>query len=401
MACEFGEAACAALQALEPIKLQISDFLTAAIGWFWIFWDKISHHLHAIAGLFGAAMAALRWWDRRETVIFGRLNNLLADQGQKIRNSSAHTLGAMNRPTLGKRPTAPLFSAKALQRIFRRNRWQPAYSLAGPHRVDRQLNATHDLLVKKENLAAEQRAFLVEQRFAAYVIEGALAAARSARSDTSSAKALGERALEKFDAALKVEGKAKDLVTLELRALQLFKLGRAAEANQEFERIEELTKQHLDDAALSTASRNSHLIRFVRVARYQAASDHADGSNVNARNNHLKPTLQDERLKELFSRQLERHELFERAQFYEVYGCVAAQINGMPEGGQAVEMFSKARSDYTSLADQLDPKRSGGLFTRREVKNNLRELRKEAEAGLKRIAQIEASPKPGTPVCPH
>ena len=103
------------------------------------------------------------------------------------------------------------------------------------------LARTHGLLDRKDETAASYKSFLAEQRYSAYVIEGAIAAVRSgaAKTDQDRLK-LGDDALEKFEAALNVDGKASDVQALELLALQFYKLDRLPLAAARFDEMQRL-----------------------------------------------------------------------------------------------------------------------------------------------------------------
>jgi hypothetical protein len=236
MSCEFGEHVCAVLEFVNGIEPRLNS-----VGpWHYERWlesrSKILPVLHDLGILFGAVMGFLRWYDKRETVLFKRLLQLLGDQRQKLHLAREYTLASIAQPMLGVKPAAPTFVLNSLRSILKRHDWTPALISVGPHRVDKSLLELHSALNRTDVSAVANRALLIDQRFSAYLIEGALAAARSQ----------SQLALDKFDAALSVDGKSSDIRTLELRVQQLIKLGRTGEATGQLVFLRTLIEQKLN-----------------------------------------------------------------------------------------------------------------------------------------------------------
>src|SRR5262249_20973022 len=112
-----------------------------------------------------------------------------------------------------------------LMRVARR--WWSPVRLSGPITwAENLVRRTHVQLDQKDGVISLHRAFAVGQRYSVYLLEGALAAARAGSGeDTQERSRLNQVALDRFDAALALEGRNSDAVVLELRCLQLRKLG--------------------------------------------------------------------------------------------------------------------------------------------------------------------------------
>src|SRR5262249_2311856 len=139
-------------------------------------------------------------------------------------------------------PRQPLFIAPTLRQLFGRDTWQPVFALSDPlSTASAKLSEAHSTLAKKYRTLRHQKAFVGEQRFSAFLLQGAIAAARAgeARGDAERSRKNSE-ALERFEAALRVDGKGSDLVGLEVRGLQLRKVGRRQDALEVFQRVERL-----------------------------------------------------------------------------------------------------------------------------------------------------------------
>ncbi|CAN0182181.1 unnamed protein product, partial [Phaeothamnion confervicola] len=185
-------------------------------------------------------MWAWRQWDKREKVVFDRLHDLLGQQGLLIRQNGRYTLDQIVRPSPTIHPILPLFAVTAIRKLFAWRNWQPQLVPTGPmKRADCMLERTHSTLDLKDKAASDYRVFLTEQRFAAYILEGALASARSGQAKNRQEQIrLGTLALDKLQSALAVPGKSNDLEVLELKAIQLAKLRRDIEAAEEFNQLQ-------------------------------------------------------------------------------------------------------------------------------------------------------------------
>src|SRR5262249_1254972 len=157
-------------------------------------------HLQWIGFIFGGAMAIWRWWDGREAVLYRRVNRRLQERGQEVSAACRHTLELILRPSPGTRPRQPLFIAPTLRQLFGRDTCQPVVALSDPlSTASAKLSEAHSTLAKKYRALRHQKAFVGEQRFSAFLLQGAIAAARAgeARGDAERSRKNSE-ALERF-----------------------------------------------------------------------------------------------------------------------------------------------------------------------------------------------------------
>ena len=262
-------------------------------------------------------MAFLRWWDGREAVLYRRAIRRLGERGNQIRVACKHALDLILRPSPGEMPTQPLFVAPPLRDVLARDGWRPFLSISDTLTyANGKLHEAHTILAEKYRTLRQQKSFIVEQRFSAFLLEGAIAAARAAE-----AKAVHERnrrnneALKFFEAALNVDSKSSDLLALEFRGLQLVKLNRKPEAQQVFLRIEELLAGLLAGATpLEETTRREYELLRIRNGRYRAEIHHEGGGNRIA-NGILLPLVNADR--RVHTQLLEGRDLLERAHVHD------------------------------------------------------------------------------------
>jgi hypothetical protein len=400
MACEvveLGEFVCAVLGAISPFKAQVLqwwDMLAAALTELIKF---ILLHSHFITGLFGFAMFVWRKWERREAYIFARLAELLRDQGQQVRRSSEHALQVIEFPSPRPMPSPPMFAEKALKKVFERDKWQSVLSPVNPlTAVDRKLQKAHELLDKKHRLAEDYQSFVNHQRYAAFMLEGAIASARASKVTTNVEvrQAYANTALDKFEAALKVDGREVDIDALELKIIQLRNLGNNAGADLELTSLKELAERQIDDEGSFISTRS--VLRLARTCRYQMEIDHLDNANGSA-NTHGLNALANHRLAAFFDRRIELSEQLERAHFHEIHGCVRANLPNAATDGVAEQSLAKCEKDYLDVIKRINVQRSSRWWR----KFNDAELRINGLAvdGLKRAANARRCFE--GQICPH
>jgi tetratricopeptide (TPR) repeat protein len=295
-----------------------------------------------------------------------------------------------------------------LQDVLAKNGWQPFYGTSDTlSYTSGKLHEAHAILAEKYRTLRQQKSFIVEQRFSAFLLEGAIASAQAAKAKVAPERnRKNNEALKFFEAALNVDGKNSDLLALEFKGLQLVKLNRKPEAQQVFERIEELLADLLAGAMqLDEATREELELQRIRNGRYRAELHHEAGRNGMARDI-LLPLVNANR--QVHTQLLEGRDLLERAHFHEIHGCVRVRLAMAmgaqdPAGGVAEESINNARADYNELLGQLDP-RSRRWLTRilrwliqSDRRDGSAELRTRARAGLRRLHDIEQGK--GCPVC--
>jgi hypothetical protein len=363
-----------------------------------------------VAALVGVALAFLKWHERREAVIFGRLRNLLSEQSALTRDALRKVVTLIMRPEPGDGARLPLFAERPLVSLFRRRHWTPVLSFSGPlTSADRKLKRLHSRLKKRDDAANDYRGFINEQRFAAYMLEGAIASGRTERTTNDNRLSqLHRKALESFDSALRVPGKEADLDALELKGLLLRRLGQtnsggSGGAMQTFERLDREARQQLKALGSVSIARQKQL-RFVlaRAARYRAELLHsqypasATGRDILSGiepmlNDRIAPTGQ---------------ELLDRARLFEVHACIRAALNQAASQGigpETLQRLSAAERDYNALKDDCNPKnldwpyRISRAITRLFRRDGAKWLLREAIYGLERVDRIRNGH--GCPIC--
>ena len=397
--CVDGDIFCAVVAAFWNFSNQVVEVYHYGVDTLAIVWARIQPHLQWIGPLFGIAMAAWRWWDRRETVVWRRAMRLLADEGRYVQDCCRRSLAAILYPgpaTLVQRPT---FAVPALRRIFARRWWSPP-RLSGPIRwAESLLRRTHIQLDDKDDTITLHRSFAIAQRYSAHILQGALAAARAIGKDGQERNRLNQSALDRFDAALGLDGKGSDAVVLELRCLQLRKLERVDDASAELARLEALLLGQLQAVTpLAPVDRRSLLIQLLRIVRYQAEMDHEAGANAgpNGANVRLLDLMQNPIARSAFHDHLEFQDRLERACFHEVHACVRVRAFGIAAGGVALQSLADARREYNELLGQVSPRRfrtprrAWRWLRRSESKDGTGRLRVAANQGLQRLLDIQA-----------
>jgi hypothetical protein len=368
-------------------------------------WTHIQPHLQWIGPLFGIAMAAWRWWDRRESVVWRRVARLLGDQGRYVQNCCRQSLAAILYPGPATPAQRPIFAVPALRRIFARRWWSPV-RLAGPITwADSLMRRTHVQLDEKDAAITLQRSFAVAQRYSAHVLLGALSAAR-ARSgkDDQERNRLNQTALDRFEDALALEGKNSDAVVLELKCLQLRKLDRP-DAGAELARLQVLLEGQLQGVTpLPEHERELLQVQLLRVARYQGEIDHELNAHARA-NARFLGVMQNTNVNSVFQDHLEHQDRLERANYHEVHACARVRLTGtfdgagsvtLPPNGVALQSLAAARIDYNALAAQANPRRFRWpvrlwRWSRRaDRKDGSARLRVAASQGLQRLQAIQA-----------
>jgi hypothetical protein len=214
-----------------------------------------------------------------------------------------------------------------------------------------------------------------------------------------------EIALDKFNHALSVEGRGQDPMALELKFLQLVKLNRFDDADEQIAQFQKAIVSRLAEVPPTDVdNRQKLLVQLARSYKVEAEIDHKQNANGRA-NDHLLKAIRDQYLiDQFFAKQLRNYELLLRAEFHELHGCVTAQVHGLPQQGQARDRLRKAADDYKALYQQCLEGNTLGFrilcwFGRRD--NGRAHLLLAAVNGLKRTTAIEASVVPGTPYCLH
>lgn len=284
------------------------------------------------------------------------------------------------------------------------------FALADPlTSADRKLKRLHRRLDKRERAATDYQTFVNEQRFAAYLLQGAIALGRSERTANDvRLNRLNEIASDRFQSALHVPGKGNDLNALELKGLMLRKLGlihvnSAGGAHEIFQQLQAAAMAQFEAANMSDTEKRRELKSvMLRAARYQAEMLHAQ---VPATANGLGMLAAVENFA-ADGDHITGQRLLDRARYFEVNSCIRVALNmaaGLGIGPQTLLRINAAKKDYQALRDDCDPKswdwpaRIWRACARVFREDGSKELLREATAGLARLDKIEQ--KRGCPIC--
>ena len=161
------------------------------------------------------------------SVIFSRLSTVLGEQASQTREALQYVIQRIRRPGPAESPRLPIFAEGTLRRLFSRRHWKPVFALADPlTSADRKLRRLHRRLDKRQRAATNYQSFVNEQRFATFLLQGAIALGRSERAENDvRLNRLIEVASDRLQNALHVPGNASDLNALELKTILPRKLG--------------------------------------------------------------------------------------------------------------------------------------------------------------------------------
>ena len=77
----------------------------------------------AFIGLVGVSLGFWRWWRYREHILHKRLAEYLRESDERLVDSTAQFLEAIQRPGPGQRPNDPLFVNHDLRAVLRERNW--------------------------------------------------------------------------------------------------------------------------------------------------------------------------------------------------------------------------------------------------------------------------------------
>jgi hypothetical protein len=382
--------------------------------WQWVTSDSgrqfVWQFLKDLAAIAGVALTFLKWWERREAYVFGRLSNILGEQATYTRDALRFVVQRMRRPGPADSPKMPIFAEGPLRRLFGRRHWKPVFALAEPlTSADRKLRRLHRKLEMRQRAATNYQTFVSEQRFAAYMLQGAIALGRTESTATDiRLNRLNEIANDRFQSALQVVGKENDLDALELRGLLLRKLGQidvngVGGAHQTFQQLQAAAVAQFDAANISDNERRRDLKSvIIRAARYQAEMLHSQVPATAVGQGMLtavEPFAAD-------GDTVTGQRLLDRARYFEVNSCIRVALimaAGQGIGPEASKRINAAKKAYQLLRDDSDPKswdwptRVWRAFARLFRDDGAKVMLREAKSGLARMDRIVL--KQGCPIC--
>ena len=225
-------------------------------------------------GLIGTGIGIWRWWESREARLFRHFERMIEGQEAQLVKARSDLIDVMIRPGPGLLIRPPVFAEKALRLILARRKWRSALSvLAVAQGVDAKLQAAIGTCDRKVSACIRRRpqgalglgrcgqaacwavwrsraafqfhgsrasiwcahhkrlAFFRQEIASAHLIQGALAAARAAKSrEAHERQRLDQDALDQFRKVLSVPGHKEDLAALELMAHQLRRIDGQSQA---------------------------------------------------------------------------------------------------------------------------------------------------------------------------
>jgi hypothetical protein len=180
MGCEFSESICEVLAAVEPTRDIIVQKIYSVIAAIRKFLEFLEPHVKWLGALLTIAAAVWHKWQTSENKTFDRFAKLIDNQNKRTENSRVHTVNLITKPLFSTKPEFPLFAAKELNAVFKRRSWRSAVVLTKPmEKADKKLVVVHDVLNKENSRALAYATFVAQQRFSTFIVEGALASARS------------------------------------------------------------------------------------------------------------------------------------------------------------------------------------------------------------------------------
>jgi hypothetical protein len=329
-------------------------------------------------GLIGTGIGIWRWWESREARLFRQFERMIEGQEAQLVKARSDLIDIMMRPGPGLLIRPPLFAEKALRLILARRRWHSALSIPDVAKgVDAKLQAAIGTGDRKVSAHHKRLAFFRQEIAAAHLIQGALAAARAAKSrEAHERQRLDQDALDQFRAVLSVPGHKEDLAALELMAHQLRRIDGQSQAaiDAYLALIDTLLKQQ------ASPSRNVLLARAKRslaILRYPTAPRGAQVLLVEASDSLVE-----------FGPPRDR-DLIELAETVHLDAIARLRLHMTLQGPQ---QLSLAQGHYRDLIRSLRSRRKGlfrwmtteGKFAGHRVA----ELRARAQCGLDQVERL-------------
>lgn len=384
--------------------------IVAGLGWAWtevlrfgaIGWGLLQPHTQFIAAIFGAAMFAWKWYDRRDVIVFGRIAKLLGDQGEKVRRASARTVELIIRPAPSPKPLEPAFAVAPLLRVLKREGFGSFLGYASATKAAKQLSYAHGLLDRKTQATDDYVRLIREQRFSAFMLEGALASARGARTTDPAIRSRNfQTALERFIEAANVPGRTLDATTRELVARHKFLCGQNDLAAGDLGGLQDDVIKLVSSDTFSTArERDAALARLIRVVRYRAEIKHAELNYVVANQVCIELTGNANNVPHpAMGATLTHRHLLDRAEFHAFHCAVRVHmLNGgptpIPTTGVARQSFIASQQDFSKLLRDLSVSRWTrlfGFFFARKSSKARNALVRDARSGLQRLETLETT----------
>src|SRR5262245_23621865 len=134
-------------------------------------------------GLIGAGLGIWKWWESREARLFRQFERMIEGQEAQLVKARSDLIDIMIRPGPGLLIRPPLFAERTLRLILARRKWHSALSILDVAKgVDAKLQAAIGTCDRKVSAHHKRLSFFRQEIASTHLIQGALAAARAAKS---------------------------------------------------------------------------------------------------------------------------------------------------------------------------------------------------------------------------
>jgi tetratricopeptide (TPR) repeat protein len=197
--------------------------------------------------LLGGAYGIYQKFYFAEARMHVRLKEFQEKEESRLNDSNKHVSKFVLKPSPNRDFESPIFTDKALGRVVKEMNW------VKKRKIDESLEEQLAQLEEQLDLSAKQKRGYERRKAQAYLLKGAVAAARgAAKNDTAGRNDDNLEALECFQKAFKLSGK-KDPEALEYIGHQQVRLGNQNAALETFQQLEKMPPTEGQDAALRQA----------------------------------------------------------------------------------------------------------------------------------------------------
>jgi tetratricopeptide (TPR) repeat protein len=263
---------------VQQLDLQSFDLFRFSEGFkevAWVKWQPIAARIEAIKTtldpaiwLVGSVLALVpgsyaiyKWWHFRDSRLPMRLNEMLARDESRLRPDARFALLQAAKSPSAKRVsvTPPIFAAPALKSTIRNLNWSGWRNPFPFATAERELEVALNEIEKQLAFGERSRENSRKQQAVAYIVKGAIAAARAGQPGitSESAEQCNRAALYDFSRALEIDN--DDVEALEYLAHQQRVLGQDGPALSSYERLINLTVAPGSEAKLVTARAHRYI----------------------------------------------------------------------------------------------------------------------------------------------
>ena len=228
-------------------------------------------NVQVLFGVVGTGVGIWKWWETREARLFRHFERMIEGHEAQLVKARSDLLDILIRPGPGLLIRPPIFAERALRLILARRNWHSALSLPIVRSVDAKLQAAIETCDRKVSAHQDRLVFFRQQIASAHLVQGALAAARAAKSpEEHERQGLNQDALDQFRIVLAVPGHKEDLAALELIAYQMRRVeGQSQAAIDAHGALIDTLQQQQDspsrNLSLARAKRSLAILRYPRA----------------------------------------------------------------------------------------------------------------------------------------